>query len=307
MRSHPLSGVVLVLSACSATQNPSFVEDAAVEPGKQDGSDAATDAPDDTTTAETTYTFMQLADTQLGRWCGNDDFEVDAEQFRRAIVEANTRKPAFVVVCGDLINEVMSSDQKDEFKRIAAMLDPAIPMKLVAGNHDVGNAPTATTLAWYREQFGPDWYAFDHGPDHFIVLDSSLIKDGSDAPASEVSAQKAWLEAELTSHESSARYLFVLQHHAWFLEQRDESDDYFNMGDARGEYLPLLEGHHVRAVFAGHYHRNAYATAMGIEHITTSSVGKPSGDGESGFRMITVKPDVLEIPFETLPAAQSCN
>jgi hypothetical protein len=49
----------------------------------------------------------------------------------------------------------------------------------------------------------------------------------------------------------------------------------------------------VKAVFAGHYHRNAFVDD-GIKHYTVSSVGKPSGDGESGFALVEVDEDGLD-------------
>ncbi len=41
----------------------------------------------------------------------------------------------------------------------------------------------------------------------------------------------------------------------------------------------------VRAVFAGHYHRNSYGTLGKMEMITTSAVGRPLGVDPSGFRV----------------------
>lgn len=47
-------------------------------------------------------------------------------------------------------------------------------------------------------------------------------------------------------------------------------------------------------MFAGHYHRNAYARAGEIEMVTTGAVGRPLGDDPSGFRVVDVHDDRLE-------------
>jgi hypothetical protein len=116
--------------------------------------------------------FIQMADPQLGMsgsplWLAlsgatwNDDaFQVDARLFERAIAHANELNPAFVVICGDLVNRVGHSGQIAEFQHIASTLNPSIPLYLVAGYHDVGNEPTQESLRAYRATFGPDGYSF---------------------------------------------------------------------------------------------------------------------------------------------------
>ena len=76
--------------------------------------------------------------------------------FETAIAHANALAPAFVVICGDLVNRVGHAGQIAEFLRIGSLLDPSIPLYFVAGNHDVGNAPTAESQRAYRETFGAD-------------------------------------------------------------------------------------------------------------------------------------------------------
>lgn len=53
--------------------------------------------------------------------------------------------------------------QAAEFKRISAKLDPTIRLFSIPGNHDVGNEPTAESLALYRKRFGKDYYSFRIG------------------------------------------------------------------------------------------------------------------------------------------------
>ena len=111
-------------------------------------------------------TFIQMSDPQFGMYSKNANFTHETANFEFAIATANRLKPAFVVVTGDLINEGGNAAQAAEYHRIATKLAPNIKLYSVPGNHDVGNEPTAETLARYRERFGPDYYTFRVGEHH---------------------------------------------------------------------------------------------------------------------------------------------
>src|SRR5699024_9002003 len=94
---------------------------------------------------------------------------------------AMTPRPAFAVICGDLVNnypgEAQRGDQVADFKRIFTHLDPAIPLVLLPGNHDLCNRPTAETVAAYRADFGDDYFSFWVGGVFFIVINVQYHKD----------------------------------------------------------------------------------------------------------------------------------
>ena len=71
------------------------------------------------------------------------------------------------------------------------------------------------------------------------------------------------------------------------MKRPDEPDQYFNIPlERRTQYLELFAAAGVRAIFAGHYHRNAGGWAGGLEMVTTGPVGRPLGDDPSGFRIV---------------------
>src|SRR3974377_1043375 len=104
------------------------------------------------------YFFIQMSDPQFGMYSQNHGIEQETINFEFAIATANRLKPAFVVITGDLVNQAGNREQIAGLKRIAAKLDPAIPLYLAPGNHDVGTEPTPESLAAYRERFGRDYY-----------------------------------------------------------------------------------------------------------------------------------------------------
>ena len=118
--------------------------------------------------------------------------------------------------------------------------------------------------------------------------------------------QTAWLEKTLEgASEERFNHVIVFKHFPLCLHRVDEPDGYFNVpGPRRRELLDLFHKHGVRAVFSGHYHRNAYAKDGELELVTTSSCGKPLGTDPTGFRIVKVFGDHIEhryCGFEEMP------
>ena len=239
--------------------------------------------------------FIQLADTQFGAFTQDKDFVQETANYEFAVANINRIRPAFVVICGDLINKGGDPAQLAEYKRVTAKIDPSIPVYAVAGNHDVGNQPTLESIAAYRRNVGPDYYSFQRAGIYGIVLDSSLL--GTPASAQALAAeQEAWVRQELAKAQTSgARHIVVFQHHSFFLEKADEPAQYFNIPlEPRRRYLDLLKAAGVRYVFAGHYHRNAFGRDGQLEMITTGPVGRPNGADPSGLRIVTISDEALQ-------------
>ncbi len=241
------------------------------------------------------FFFIQLADPQLGFLDDNRSIQQDAALFERAIEHANRLRPAFVVVCGDLVNIPGSETQAAELLRISRKLAPDIPIHWVAGNHDVGNVPDAASLKWYRDTFGPDCYAFDIGGCRFVVLNSAVVQHPENCPGEAV-RQRLWLSSALRTGPGEQRaHTVVFQHHPWFLSAADEPDEYFNIPLAtRTIYLGMLRRYSVSAVFAGHRHQNALARDGELEMVTSGPVGRPLGADPSGLRIVKVFQDRIE-------------
>lgn len=239
--------------------------------------------------------FVQLADPQFGMYTEDRDFEQETANFEFVIATVNRLKPDFVVICGDLINKPGDPAQRNEYFRITAKLDPDIRLYAVAGNHDVGNEPVPESLADYRAHFGPDYYSFNDSGIYGIVLNSSLLK-APEAVVADAVAQEEWLVAELEkAKHAGARHVVVFQHHPFFLGRADEPDEYFNIPIAtRSRILAILRDAGIRYVFAGHYHRNAYASDGSLEMITSGPVGKPLGDDDSGLRIVHIRDEGLD-------------
>jgi 3',5'-cyclic AMP phosphodiesterase CpdA len=250
--------------------------------------------------ADQPFFFIQLADPQFGFYAENKNFTYETANFEKAIAAANGLRPAFVIVCGDLVNRPGDREQTAEYLRIAAKLDRSIKLYNVAGNHDVGDEPTEAAIAAYTRKFGPDYYTFRVGGMAAFVLNSQVIYCGK--PEVELAEQRRWLEGELAkAKKEGVRRLVVFQHHPLFLRDANEPDAYFNTPFVqRREYIQLFKKYGVSHVFTGHHHRNGLARDGQLEVVVTGPVGKPLGADPPGLRVVIVRDSGIEHRYYAL-------
>ena len=66
--------------------------------------------------------------------------------YEKAIAAVNRLNPAFVMVSGDMVQNMDDAGQLAELRRITGQLRSHIPVYWTAGNWDVGSTPTQGTL-----------------------------------------------------------------------------------------------------------------------------------------------------------------
>lgn len=222
--------------------------------------------------------FVQICDTQLG--FGEKGYEQDVESFRQAVRQVNAIKPAFVVICGDLVHTPEPQAFAD-FKEVMARLE--VPCHCAPGNHDLGHPPTAVSLATYREAIGKDYYSFKHQGLTFVVVDTEFWK----APVEgETAAHDRWFEETLRQAKADSSPVIVAGHHPLFLKTADEKEEYFNIPpEKRAEILRLLKECGVVAVLSGHTHRLVENEYEGIPFLSGEATSKNFDKRPFGFRV----------------------
>lgn len=259
-------------------------------------------------------TFSGMTEADIARFVERDmrveivprveGFEWDAARYAEAIGVANEMRPDFVVVGGDMIDDLANAAQLEELMRITARLDPEIPMKWVPGNHDIALdavAPTAHDIDKYRELFGADYYSFDWGPARFVVMNTVVIDHPEHVPGA-LDEQLDWLRFELNrAGGDGIAHVVMLGHHPLFTGHAEEEDSYWNLPQVRRRVLlDLIHTHGVKIAFAGHWHRNSLAFDGDFQMVTSGPVGYPLGEDPSGYRVVEVGSGGITHRYEPL-------
>jgi 3',5'-cyclic AMP phosphodiesterase CpdA len=287
-------------------------------------------------------TFVQMADPQLGQFAHLSGrtpqeiaryrrhgmnvrpmpkvthFDEETRRFEAAVAATAAARPRFAVVCGDMVNAAGDAQQVAEVKRVAARLPAEVPLRYVPGNHDVcadNEVPDHASLARYREDFGPDFYAFQEADAHFLVLNASVLQHPERVPE-ELDRQMTWLEATLRqARRAGAAHIVAFTHQPLFLAHAEEADEDPPWAPSppgrppgywvvpRTRRMPVIElfrQHGVQAVFCGHWHRNHEARDGEMVEVLTGAVGYPLGDDPSGIRLIRLTTAGVEHEYRPL-------
>ncbi|MEX2578263.1 MAG: metallophosphoesterase [Verrucomicrobiales bacterium] len=222
------------------------------------------------------FTFAQMCDTQLGM----GGYEHDVRNFEAAVRQINKHAPDFVLICGDLVSKADDRSFAD-FNRIKSGFK--IPCYCAAGNHDVGNEPTAESLENYREKVGEDYYGFEHKGFTFLVANTQLWK--SPLPG-ESERHDAWFRSALAEAKAKGSPVVVVTHYPLFVAAPDEKESYYNIApDKRGELLALFEENGVVALLTGHTHKLVVNDYEGIQMVSGETTSKNFDGRPMGFRM----------------------
>lgn len=167
-------------------------------------------------------------------------------------------RPAFVCICGDLVDmeysfekkkgsksmftstlfderkngiasrevcDAIQDEQNEDFKNIWSSLHPDIALVCLCGNHDVGNRPTPRSISRFRASYGDEYLAFWTNGTYNIVLNNVLFVDPSGAKRI-FNTQLRWLEDRLKyAQDHQAKQIYVFAHHPWFLYDEDEDPE----------------------------------------------------------------------------------
>ncbi|TSK14669.1 Serine/threonine-protein phosphatase CPPED1 [Bagarius yarrelli] len=253
------------------------------------------------------FCFIQAADPQLGlmkAWrvgdCdkGGDEWTEEVQLTKQAVEAINKLqpRPRFVVICCQFREE-----QERDLKNVLQAINPDIPLVFVSGNHDLGNTPTPDTVEQYCHAWGDDYFSFWVGGVLCLVLNSQLFFDSSGCCQLEES-HEAWLEEQLQkAAKSSARHVIIFQHIPLYLKTPDEEDDYFSLQRSKRENLiQRFCRAGVKAVFSGHYHRNAGGCHAGLDMVVTSAIGCQLGKDAHGVRVVVVTADKIIHRYHSL-------
>lgn len=197
-----------------------------------------------------------------------DSQSADYSGWQQLAWAAYQRHPesAFYVNMGDLVDNGQDASQWRAWFNSVSVFSDAVPLAPVIGNHEAYSLewkeclPASYTqlfnvpqngLAKYPNQF----YSFDYGPVHFVVLDTNFPEMKNFQPAL-LADELPWLEKDLAA--SRAKWKVVLMHRDIFLygfgpeSGREQTQTHFL--DFSYQLLPVFEKYKVDAVLTAHLH-----------------------------------------------------
>ena len=217
----------------------------------------------------------------------------------------NTKSPAFLLILGDYVDAYTqtAADTVKAYKDIDTLNKSVSkfvgPVYQVLGNHDEASLNKSE---WLNRSLGAvkkNYYSFDFGPFHFVVMDGNYSPNGKDFgridpwvwnDAQIPTEQKNWLTADLDS--AGDKPTIVAIH-----ENLNDSSDYSVNNSA--EIRAILQSHgNVTHVLQGHRHEGGYAKIAGIHYYTHKAMCNcPAGATSTGnnFSLVTLKDSALYI------------
>ncbi|MDR2037994.1 MAG: calcineurin-like phosphoesterase family protein [Bacteroidales bacterium] len=163
--------------------------------------------------------------------------------------------PSYGMVCGDIVG-----DHPEFYGRIRKMLaETGIPFFYTAGNHDMTLDVRSNdhSKATYRETFGPDYYSFDRGKIHYVVLSDVFYVGRSYFYIGYLPEQQLnWLQQDLSTVKPGSTVVVMLHIPTWSLDvQEGKTENMLHVLQNRRHLHEMLQPFQAH-IFSGHMHYN---------------------------------------------------
>jgi hypothetical protein len=198
------------------------------------------------------FSFAVISDTQdeLPNFSQYDRFKLIADRI------AEDPEIAFVLHCGDLVNNGDSIEDWERFFDSGRQLLTGIPIFPAQGNHDGDGS-------LYNRLFGlPPYYSFDCAGVHFTILDTNDNVNPAD--------ETTWLSRDLQSNQD---WKFAAFHYPLYTSEPNHFGGWENF---QNSWENILIQNKVNGVWNGHIHAYERYYEKDIDYMVIGSGGGPS-------------------------------
>ena len=203
----------------------------------------------------------------------------------------------FTVMNGDIISDFVTERQafRGFYDASVGRFAKTLPMVFVRGNHET-RGPMARHLSdYFPGRDGKQYWSFDHGPVHYVVLDSGEDKPDDNkeyaglvdfAPYRE--EQTAWLKADLASDAAKrAKFRVVFSHQPSAYKDLD----HHGVKELRRLWDPIINAANVQLWLSGHLHEFRQRTP----HEDGDNVYHAIINPNDGTTKVDVTPEALKV------------
>ena len=208
-----------------------------------------------------------------------EDFYLDMRETTAAI----TDREVYGMILGDIVHENMSLFP-NYIKGVKSM---GLQMFNVIGNHDhdYSAATDVEAARKFEEYFGPSYYSFNIGKQHFVVLDNIIMavadgkvqKDGYAYGLTDKEWQ--WLQNDL-KYVAKSTTIMVASHNPLF--KKDSANTEFqNQSEHGSDYANILKQYSKVHAWAGHTHRSfnyVYPSYNTLKNIEVHTLARSTGE-----------------------------
>jgi len=197
---------------------------------------------EDRNSLNSSFYFVQITDTHLSH---KENFERTEKIIER--INALPFKVEFVVNTGDIFNDnIEDANAVKTTVQVFSRLKP--PIYYIAGNHDISSEKSKMV---YIKNFGQLNYVKEINNIVFIFAYTNYAKNDPNSLNAEFFR---WLEDSLKK--AGGKPVIIFQH---IPAGQDFYDNSFHSSwplEAEKKWLELINSHNVKAVIAGHFHRD---------------------------------------------------
>ena len=208
-----------------------------------------------------------------------EDFYLDMHETTAAI----TDREVYGMILGDIVHENMSLFPN----YVKGVKSIGLQMFNVIGNHDhdYSAATDVEAARKFEEYFGPSYYSFNIGKQHFVVLDNIIMavadgkvqKDGYAYGLTDREWQ--WMSNDL-KHVAKTTTIMVASHNPLF--KKDSANTEFqNQSEHGSDYANLLKQYSKVHAWAGHTHRSfnyVYSSFNSLKNIEVHTLARSTGE-----------------------------
>ncbi|AEX85694.1 hypothetical protein XO10_06355 [Marinitoga sp. 1135] len=219
------------------------------------------------------YTFRTVADhPEKFKFVVYADTRTYNKRHRMVADKIAEENPDFVIHVGDLVMDGRIMSDWDGFFWAIKNMAAKAPFYPVLGNHEYNSKYYFSSFVTpqgggdYNEQY----YSFDYGNAHFVVLDADILLMQKDKEGMERETQ--WLINDLEKHKD-AKWKFVFFHEPFWTNCTEYGKD--PVSPTIDYWKPVFEKYGVDIVFNSHYHMYERFTNNKIEYIVTGGGGAP--------------------------------
>jgi len=237
-----------------------------------------------------------------------NDLHEDVETMRAHIARAASEPYDFVFFNGDSLSHLETESQVLDrcLKPAAGLFASRAPLFLVRGNHETRGTFARELGRYLALPDGRFYYSFDHGPVHFIVMDTGEDKEDGHWAYSGLTdfdayrqQEAEWLARDVASPAyRAARFRVLVAHMPFFGNQRTRVEGH-GAADCRERWGAILNRAGLDLHIAGHTHRTDWVEPAAGVNTFPVAVGGGSARGSNTLTRVNVSPDALEVIVTT--------